>query len=368
LSRRKPFANFDFNISIALQANRIVLISCWKLFYISWQGWASEHAGKQDSIPTGWMPSSVEEESKKDQSHVVKLSVTPRVIKADPGDSKENKIRTCSVTKTVQLKRSECSSNNVINEIRDKMESGPEESKPFLGNESPTRRRQMRALQSAEAAGQGGNIQDRKMMLQEKKLSSRSSSVDTEDSGLGEDGGLSDNSDSKLHDCLYKYVYFVVCFMYCFNSTFYLQIKIASMGDIKSRWQQWSEQHMEGQKLNPFSEEFDYDFAMSQRLRKGDSGYGRPKDGSKTAERGDRAHKHIHREMEEMVWIIKDMGFKDKEGRTIISFGRLFDRYVKISDKVVGILLRCRKHKMLDFEGEMLWKGQDDDVIITLGD
>ncbi|XP_007559757.1 actin-binding Rho-activating protein [Poecilia formosa] len=324
----------------------------------SWQGWASEHAGKQDSIPTGWMPSSVEEESKKDQSHVVKLSVTPRVIKADPGDSKENKIRTCSVTKTVQLKRSECSSNNVINEIRDKMESGPEESKPFLGNESPTRRRQMRALQSAEAAGQGGNIQDRKMMLQEKKLSSRSSSVDTEDSGLGEDGGLSDNSDSKAEQSegLVK------------TRANRPKIKIASMGDIKSRWQQWSEQHMEGQKLNPFSEEFDYDFAMSQRLRKGDCGYGRPKDGSKTAERGDRAHKHIHREMEEMVWIIKDMGFKDKEGRTIISFGRLFDRYVKISDKVVGILLRCRKHKMLDFEGEMLWKGQDDDVIITLGD
>lgn len=148
----------------------------------------------------------------------------------------------------------------------------------------------------------------------------------------------------------------------------YLQIKIATMGNIKSRWQQWSEEHMEGQKLNPFSEEFDYEYAMAQRLRKGDSGYGRPKDGSKTAERGDRAQKHIHREMEEMVWIIRDMGIKDKEGRTIITFGRLFDRYVKISDKVVGILLRCRKHKMLDFEGEMLWKGQDDDIIIMLRD
>lgn len=153
----------------------------------------------------------------------------------------------------------------------------------------------------------------------------------------------------------------------CFT-IIYLQIKIATMGDIKSRWQQWSNLHIEGQKLNPFSEEFDYEYAMAQRLRKGDAGYGRPKDGSKTAERGDRAQKHIHREMEEMVWIIRDMGFKDKEGRTIISFGRLFDRYVKISDKVVGILLRCRKHKMLDFEGEMLWKGQDDDVIITLRD
>uniref|UniRef100_A0A672K4T7 Costars domain-containing protein n=1 Tax=Sinocyclocheilus grahami TaxID=75366 RepID=A0A672K4T7_SINGR len=57
---------------------------------------------------------------------------------------------------------------------------------------------------------------------------------------------------------------------------------------------------------------------------------------------------------------------RDKEGRIYVTFGRLFDRYVKISDKVVGILLRCRKHKMVDFEGEMLWKGQDDDIIITL--
>uniref|UniRef100_A0A3Q2PBT7 Actin-binding Rho-activating protein n=1 Tax=Fundulus heteroclitus TaxID=8078 RepID=A0A3Q2PBT7_FUNHE len=323
----------------------------------SWQGWANEHSGKQEAIPSGWMPSSVEEEDRKEHNHAVKLSVTPRAIKADPRDAGENKIRTCSVTKSVQLKRSECSSNNVINEIRDKMESGPEESKKFLGNESPTRRRQMRALQSADA-GAGGSVQDKKVMLQEKKLSSRNSSVDTEDSGLGEEGGLSDNSDSKVEQS---------------NGQAKTQagrpkIKIASMTDIKSRWQQWSEEHMEGQKLNPFSEEFDYDFAMSQRLRKGDSGYGRPKDGSKTAERGDRANKHIHREMEEMVWIIRDMGLKDKEGRTVITFGRLFDRYVKISDKVVGILLRCRKHKMLDFEGEMLWKGQDDDVIITLRD
>ncbi|XP_008290394.1 actin-binding Rho-activating protein [Stegastes partitus] len=320
----------------------------------SWQGWANEHSDKQDCIPSGWMPSSVEEEDKKERNHVVKLTVTPRVIAADAGESGGNKIRTGSVTKTVQPKRSECSSSDLVNAIRGKMESGPEETKPFLGNESPTRRRQMRALQSAG----GGVIQDRKHMLQEKKLGSRSSSLDTEDSGLGEDGGLSDNSESKneQNDIQPK------------KQTTKAKIKIATMGDIKSRWQKWSEQHVEGQKLNPFSEEFDYDFAMAQRLRKGDSGYGRPKDGSKTAERGDRAQKHIHREMEEMVWIIRDMGFKDKEGRTIISFGRLFDRYVKISDKVVGILLRCRKHKMLDFEGEMLWKGQDDDVIITLRD
>uniref|UniRef100_A0A673A8X8 Actin-binding Rho-activating protein n=1 Tax=Sphaeramia orbicularis TaxID=375764 RepID=A0A673A8X8_9TELE len=316
----------------------------------SWQGWASEHADKQDTIPSGWMPSSVTDADDKERHHAVKVTVTPRVA-ADPSNS--SKIRTCSITKTVQPKRSECSSSDVVNAIRGKMEAAPENTKPFLGNESPTRRRHMRALQSS--GGGGGVIQDRKQMLQEKKSESRCSSVDTEDSGLGED---ETNAELKVEQ----------------NDTFPMKkanrpkIKIASMGDIKSRWQQWSDQHMEGQKLNPFSEEFDYDYAMSQRLRKGDDGYGRPKDGSKTAQRGDRAQKHIHREMEEMVWIIRDMGFKDKQGRTIISFGRLFDRYVKISDKVVGILLRCRKHKMLDFEGEMLWQGRDDDVIITLRD
>ncbi|CAL1608268.1 unnamed protein product [Knipowitschia caucasica] len=303
----------------------------------SWQGWANDHSGKQDAIPSGWMPSSVEEDCEKAKQHVVKLNVTPRVIEADANGPGGSGIRTTTVTKSVQPKRSECSCSEVVNAIKGKMESGEEEFKPFLGNESPTRRRQMRALQS-------GVVQERKTMLK----SSRSNSVDTEDSGLGEE----ENETKDDNDILKKLTR--------------PKIKVSSMGDIKSRWQQWSVQHVEGQKLNPFSEEFDHEYAMAQRLKKGDSGYGRPKEGSKTAQRGDRAQQHIHREMEEMVWIIKDMGIQDKQGRTIISFGRLFDRYVKISDKVVGILLRCRKHKMVDFEGEMLWKGQDDDVIITV--
>lgn len=166
----------------------------------SWQGWANEHSDKQDAIPSGWMPSSIEEEDKKERNHVVKLTVTPRVIAAEAGDGSGSKIRACSVTKTVQPKRSECSSSDLVNAIRGKMESGPGEIKPFLGNESPTRRRQMRALQSAGGGvggGSGAVIQDRKLMLQEKKLESRNNSVDTEDSGLGDEAGLSDNSEPK---------------------------------------------------------------------------------------------------------------------------------------------------------------------------
>lgn len=37
-----------------------------------------------------------------------------------------------------------------------------------------------------------------------------------------------------------------------------------------------------------------------------------------------------------------------------------------ISDKVVGLLLRARKHKLLDFEGEILFQRRDDDVPIMM--
>ena len=33
---------------------------------------------------------------------------------------------------------------------------------------------------------------------------------------------------------------------------------------------------------------------------------------------------------------------------------------------MVGMLIRARKHGFLDFEGEMLWQRQDDDVRIYL--
>lgn len=138
------------------------------------------------------------------------------------------------------------------------------------------------------------------------------------------------------------------------------------MRDLMNKWQTFADEHVEGQKLNPFSEDFDYNHAMTVKLHKGQLGYGYPKEGSKTAQRAERAKKHIHREMEEMCYIIRNMGQMDKEGHIYVTFGRLFDHYVKISDKVVGILLRCRKHKMVDFEGEMLWQGQDDYVKIRL--
>ncbi|GAA6233186.1 actin-binding Rho-activating protein-like isoform X1 [Lates japonicus] len=145
-----------------------------------------------------------------------------------------------------------------------------------------------------------------------------------------------------------------------------LSKKYSAVGNLKSRWQNWASEHTVNQRLNPFSEYFDYDYSMSLRLQKGQDGYGRPKEGTKTAERAKRAEQHIHREIADMCYVIRTMADPDPDGKTRITFGQLFERYVRISDKVVGILMRARKHGKVAFEGEMLWQGQDDGVIITL--
>ena len=49
----------------------------------------------------------------------------------------------------------------------------------------------------------------------------------------------------------------------------------------------------------------------------------------------------------------------------MIRFGHLFEAYTKISNKVVGMLLRARKQGLVVFEGEMLYQRRDDDVLIT---
>ncbi|CAF91860.1 unnamed protein product [Tetraodon nigroviridis] len=135
-----------------------------------WQGWASQHSQKQDAVPSGWTPSSLDHCLRQEGQSAAKLADGP-----------------------AEAERA-CGSLELVSAIRSKMEAAPEDSRTYLGSESPTRRRHMRALQEG---GGGGVIQERKLMLQEKNLGSRSSSVDTEDSGLGEENGLSDNGEPK---------------------------------------------------------------------------------------------------------------------------------------------------------------------------
>ncbi|KYO18969.1 actin-binding Rho-activating protein-like [Alligator mississippiensis] len=139
-----------------------------------------------------------------------------------------------------------------------------------------------------------------------------------------------------------------------------------AVDDLRKNWQSWAEDHIDYQKKNPFSND---DRLLSKPVHaccKGDPTYGRPPEGSKTEQRGKDAHTHVGKEVEELCMIIRSIGEKGKDGNVRVNFQRLFETYVTISNKVVGILLRARKHGLVQFEGEMLWQGKDDNVIITL--
>lgn len=135
----------------------------------------------------------------------------------------------------------------------------------------------------------------------------------------------------------------------------------ASVKGLKENWQRWSSQHQEYQKQNPFS----HDTRPSAVVPlKGQDDYGRPLQGSRTEQRGKDAHTHIGREVRELCEAIRRIG---EPGEVVtVEFGKLFEHYVTISNKLVGILLRARKQGLVDFDGEMLWQGKDDRAIITL--
>ena len=64
-----------------------------------------------------------------------------------------------------------------------------------------------------------------------------------------------------------------------------------------------------------------------------------------------------------------EVAAKDNTDQTpvaVIDFKRIFDIYVVISNKLVGVLLRARKYGIVDFPGETLFQRRDDDVIIKL--
>ncbi|KAF7667793.1 hypothetical protein LDENG_00047260 [Lucifuga dentata] len=147
---------------------------------------------------------------------------------------------------------------------------------------------------------------------------------------------------------------------------------MVSVKGLKENWQKWSHDHQQYQKHNPFSHDIRPAAVVPQ---KGQDSYGRPLEGSMTEQRGKDAHTHVSREVWELCEVIRNIGelrYKDgagsgADGKVIsVQFGKLFEHYVTISNKVVGILLRARKQGLVDFEGEMLWQGQDDHVVITL--
>lgn len=356
-------AEARFPRAVSKAVRRFRCVSMVNSLARNWQKWANEHTDRQKTQPIGWQPSSsAEEDNVKCCPCVTEMQTAGQpqlkpksssngegvVSVKEPMASQEigPSIRTLPVVKTVGGGRKTVKSNELVTMMTGRfnqpaLEDAP---KPFLGDRSPTRRR----LRLSKASESDESWATAEREGKEPMVNGREKRKEGNDEEAceGKDGG-----DDRVK-----------------RKRLVQKVHVGTMGDLRSTWLRWAEDHIEKQKLNPFSEDFDYDYAMTFRLKKGDRGYGRPKEGSKSAERGERAQKHVRREIDELCYIISDLGAQGKDGKTIVTFGQLFDRYVTISDKVVGILMRARKHGLVDFPGEMLWQGQDDHVLITLLD
>lgn len=138
-----------------------------------------------------------------------------------------------------------------------------------------------------------------------------------------------------------------------------------SLSNRISQFQTATEKNIYKQKQNPFSGSFEVK-SLRGKYNPNDSSYGRPKPGSKTEARGIKAHESVEDEIRVLCQVIDEHGTPISDGLAEIKFGELFRLYSVISNKVVGILIRARKHGWVEFEGEMLYQGRDDAKIIKL--
>ncbi|KAM6283058.1 actin-binding Rho-activating protein [Porphyrio hochstetteri] len=366
-----------------------------------WQQWASDHNTKQAQEPPGWVPPAEDssaqpvqekpfkkwpippDQRKDDEKSSAKGSMTIRDAEKTSRESdealKKFSIKSKEVTKTVVSKAyerggdvsllSEKYENNNSSSEMTKLKESSDIDKILSGKLSPTIRRKCSNVVSELTKGwKQVEKEDKEGAKEDLLLKCHDDSLDAEDSGYGEadDKTEQDDSDREVPAVRIKRPVPSFAGRFSEEASTRAHRKYSPVNSLKDRWQEWADQHIITQKLNPFSEEFDQELAMSTRLHKGDEGYGRPKEGTKTAERAKRAEAHIHREIRDMCFIIESMAKPRPDGKIQVTFGELFERYVRISDKVVGILMRARKHGLVDFEGEMLWQGRDDNVIITL--
>lgn len=131
-------------------------------------------------------------------------------------------------------------------------------------------------------------------------------------------------------------------------------------------FQKKAEEHKVKQKSNPFSQSGSVSDIGCQKWDKNDPRYGRPPEGSKTEQRGLAAGAHISNEVVFLCEMINEYGIPNDDDTVSITFGELFQIYTTISNKVVGMLMRARKHGLVHFESEMLFQRRDDDEVITL--
>ncbi|XP_034935627.1 actin-binding Rho-activating protein-like [Chelonus insularis] len=140
-------------------------------------------------------------------------------------------------------------------------------------------------------------------------------------------------------------------------------VMFESLSDKVALFNRQANNHISSQSRNPFTTGMNL-----ERPKFSKEEYGRPAAGSQSDIRGRKATAHILKEILELCDVIYQNGqpCRDQPEITAIRFGDLFNIYVAISDKCVGLLLRARKQGFVEFEGECLFQRRDDDVPVFL--
>lgn len=140
------------------------------------------------------------------------------------------------------------------------------------------------------------------------------------------------------------------------------QQRRGSIDKLASKWANFAHSHQTMMESNPFNEDYQ---GPKEIFKKGDANWGVPQ--GKTLERGVKAHQYIIKEIQNLLDVMIGMAQVDKASKKFyVTFKQIFDRYVRISDKVVGLLMRAKKRKCVSFDAEMLWQGRDDNVKIFI--
>ncbi|XP_032690292.1 actin-binding Rho-activating protein-like isoform X1 [Odontomachus brunneus] len=144
---------------------------------------------------------------------------------------------------------------------------------------------------------------------------------------------------------------------------YYSDSEEESLGAKVAMFNQYASKHKDKQSKNPFTSGLNIEKPKFSKEE-----YGRPEAGSKSDIRGRKANAHVLKEILELCEIISQEGTpcQDQPDVIGITFGDIFNIYTNISNKCVGLLLRARKLKFLEFEGECLFQRRDDNVPIFL--
>lgn len=88
--------------------------------------------------------------------------------------------------------------------------------------------------------------------------------------------------------------------------------------------------------------------------------------GELSKKRAEAASRWVDKEIRKLINAIKSYGLEKDDGKYQVTYGDLYEPTQNMFEALTGTLRTAKKHKVVAFEAEMLFKGTHDHVVITL--